>query len=208
MKTVKIAFVIGMVFLVTTCSPLRKQHKRLSQLDKRAKAVRMYAEKKGYSTTYCFLLDMRLQSGLKRFFVYDMSRNKVAFSGLVAHGSCDQMFLKEARFSNESGGGCTSIGLYKVGYPYHGQYGKAYKLYGLEESNSNAFSRAIVLHGYNCVPDKEPYPKPICNSSGCPMVSFDFLNKLSGVIDQSDKAILLWVYNMPTPQQKSLALNF
>ena len=156
--------------------------------------MKMFAQKRGYSTRYCFLLDMRMESGLKRFFVYDFGKNKAEISGLVAHGSCDQNFLKEARFSNTPGGGCTSVGIYKVGSAYYGQYGRAYKLYGLESSNSNAFNRAIVLHSYSCVPDEECFPKPICNSSGCPMVSVAFLSKLSAIIDQSDKPILLWVY--------------
>ena len=205
MKTVRISFYIGTLLLLTMCSPFRQQQKNLSKLESRAKAIRMYAEKKGYSTRYCFLLDMSLQSGLKRFFVYDMTKNIVVSSGLVAHGSCDAMFLKEAKFSNASGSGCTSTGLYKVGHSYYGQYGKAYKLHGLQKSNCNAFRRAVVLHGYSCVPDKESYPKPICNSSGCPMVSLAFLKKLSIIVDKSDKPILLWVYNKPTSQVKAFS---
>jgi hypothetical protein len=205
MKTVRIAFLVGAAFLLTMCSPFIQKQKSLSKLDKRARAVKMYAERKGYSTRYCFLLDMSLQSGLKRFFVYDMAKNKVAFSGLVAHGSCDEIYPKEVKFSNASGSGCTSMGLYKVGYTYNGQYGKAYKLYGLQKSNCNAFSRAVVLHGYSCVPDTECYPKQICNSLGCPMVSYGFLKKLSVIIDQSDKPILLWVFDKPAAQVQSFS---
>ncbi|HWJ92234.1 MAG TPA: murein L,D-transpeptidase catalytic domain family protein [Flavisolibacter sp.] len=205
MKTLRTSCLTGAVLLLTMCSPFRKQQLSLSKLDRRANAIRMYAEKKGYSTRYCFLLDMSLQSGLKRFFVYDFTNNSVAFSGLVAHGSCDQMFLKEARFSNAMGSGCTSLGLYKVGFAYNGQYGKAYKLYGLQNTNCNAFDRAVVLHGYSCVPDEEIYPKPICNSSGCTMVSFAFLTKLSSIIDDSKKPILLWVYDGNTSQALTFA---
>ena len=138
---------------------------------------------------------MHMHSGLKRVFVYDMIKNSVIVSGLVAHGSCDQYYLKAARFSNDRGGGCTSIGIYKVDYKYYGQYGKSYKLKGLQTSNSNAFNRAVVLHSYRCVPDEESYPNTICNSLGCPMVSPAFLNTLSYYIDHSNKPLLLWVYN-------------
>jgi hypothetical protein len=179
------------------CSPAREQQKTISQLDRRAMEVKSYAQQNGYSTRYCFLLDMSLESGLKRFFVYDLSKRIVIFSGLVSHGSCDQNFLRTAKFSNTPGGGCTSMGLYKVGSAYHGQYGKAYKLHGLQNSNSNAYSRAIVLHGNSFVPDEETFPKPICNSSGCPMVSFAFLNKLASILDASPKPVLLWVYETP-----------
>ena len=199
MKTVRIVSFTGFAIFLTMCSPVREQQKNLSQLNRRAQEIKLYAQNNGYSTAYCFLIDMRLQSGLKRFFVYDLNRAVVAFSGLVAHGSCDQSFLKSARFSNTSGGGCTSIGIYKIGYAYYGQYGKAYKLFGLQNSNSNAFTRLVVLHGYSCVPDQESFPKPICNSAGCPMVSFQFLNKLSSIIDNSGKPVLLWIYDSPTP---------
>src|SRR5215203_1146683 len=130
MKTIRIVSLSGVTFFLTLCTPAREQQKSLSELNRRAQEIKIYAQRNGYSTGYCFLVDMRLQSGLKRFFVYDLTRDVVVFSGLVAHGSCDQGFLKEAKFSNTPGGGCTSTGIYKVGYSYHGQYGKAYKLYG------------------------------------------------------------------------------
>ena len=200
MKTVRILSFIVFAFFLTTCSLVRNQEKSLSQLNRRAQEIKIYAQKNGYSTRYCFLLDMGVQSGLKRFFVYDLTRNMVVFSGLVAHGSCDQNFLKAARFSNTPGSGCTSIGIYKVGCAYYGQYGKSYKLYGLENSNSNASRRLVVLHSNRFVPDQESYPKPICNSSGCPMVSPTFLKQLSSIIDKSNKPVLLWLYNTPAPQ--------
>jgi L,D-transpeptidase catalytic domain len=200
MKTVRNAFLTGIAFLLTLCSPVNKQKKILSELDSRARVLLKYAEKKGYSTHYCFLADMQMHSGLKRFFVYDLSNRKVLFSGLVAHGSCSDVdFLKEASFSNTPGAFCTSAGIYQVGSPYYGNYGKAYRLYGLQNSNSNAFKRAVVLHSYFCVPDEETYPKPICNSSGCPMVSEAFLKRLAPLIEQSDKPVLLWVYNKKVP---------
>jgi len=198
MEMVRLVFFAGLAFFLTKCSPVREQQKSLSETDRRAQEIKSYAQKNGYSTCYCFLLDMRMQSGLKRFFVYDLSNNRVAFSGLVSHGDCDQNFLKTARFSNAPGSGCTSIGIYKVGPAYYGQYGKAYRLYGLQETNSNAFNRAIVLHGNAFIPDQENQSRLICNSSGCPMVSFSFLDKLSSVIDKSPKPVLLWVYDGPS----------
>jgi hypothetical protein len=182
------------------CGPARHS----SQLTKRAEEIRIYAEKRDYSTRYCFLLDMHMPSGLKRFFVYDLNNNTVAFSGLVAHGSCDENFLKKPRFSNSGGSGCTSMGIYKICGAYYGQYGKSYRLYGLEKTNSNALSRSVVLHAFRCVPDEECYPKPICNSLGCPMVSSLFLKRLALIIDRSNKPVLLWVYDIPIPKKHFL----
>jgi hypothetical protein len=160
----------------------------------RVSQARNYARENDFSTNYCFFVDMSIHSGRKRFFVYDLERNEVLISGLVAHGSCRESYLTEARFSNIPGCGCTSVGKYKVGETYRGQYGKAYKLYGLESSNSNAFRRAVVLHGFSCVPDEEIYPKSVCNSLGCAMVSLNFFNALSLIVDRSKKPIILWIY--------------
>jgi len=165
-----------------------------SSFTNRASAVRSYAMAKDFSTTWCFLVDMSLHSGRKRFFVYDLERDMVIMSGLVSHGSCNETFLDQAKFSNAPGGNCTSQGKYKVGEKYRGQYGKSYKLYGLESTNSNAYTRAIVLHSYSCIPDEEIYPRVACNSSGCAGVSPAFFEKLSSIIDRSKKPIVLWIY--------------
>jgi hypothetical protein len=202
MKTVALALICCVLLLLTKCTTNRPKRAEVSQLEKCANELKLYAQQKGYSTKYCLLIDMSMNSGLKRFFVYDLAKNAVAFSGLVAHGSCDQLFLKDVKFSNTPESGCSSAGVFKVGRSYRGHYGKAYKLYGLQNSNSNAFKRAVVIHGLSCVPDEECYPSPICNSSGCPMVSFNFLEKLSSVIDHADRPVLLWIFNSRTPMER------
>jgi hypothetical protein len=159
-----------------------------------ASKINKYAAQHGYSTKYCFLVDMTLPSGRNRFFVYDLEKNSAVYSGLVAHGSCNQMFLSHPRFSNAPKCGCTSLGKYKVGEFYRGHYGKSFRLYGLDNCNSNAYKRAVVIHGYDCVPDKEIYPRVLCNSLGCVMVSYNFFDQLSRIIEKSEKPIVLWVY--------------
>jgi len=153
-----------------------------------------YSAKNNLSTDYCFLIDMNLPSGRNRFFVYDLKKNSVIYSGLVAHGSCNETFLAHPRFSNASKSGCSSLGKYSVGEFYTGKYGKSFRLTGLDNSNSNAYNRAVVIHGYDCVPDNEIYPRVLCNSLGCVMVSYKFFDKLSRLIKNSDKPILLWMY--------------
>lgn len=154
-----------------------------------------YAKSKAFSADYQFLIDMSLPSGKKRFFVYSALTDSVVYAGLVAHGSCRTGFLPAPQFSNVPECGCSSLGKYKVDDSYQGQFGKAYKLRGLDSTNSNAFDRTIVLHAYDCVPDEEVEPYPICNSLGCPMVSYKFLETISEIIDQSSKPILLSVFN-------------
>jgi hypothetical protein len=153
-----------------------------------------YAVQNDFSTKYCFFIDMSLPSGRKRFFVYDFEKGSVVYSGLVAHGSCNETFLSHPRFSNSPNCGCSSLGKYKVGEFYNGKYGKSIRLYGLDNSNSNAFKRGVVIHAYDCVPDKEIFPMVLCNSQGCPMVSYSFFDRLTRIVRESEKPIVLWVY--------------
>ena len=158
------------------------------------KKVNNYAIQNDMSTEYCFLVDMSLPSGRNRFFIYDLKKNTIMNSGLVSHGSCNETFLARPKFSNESKSGCSSLGKFKVGEFYTGKYGKSFRLYGLDNCNSNAYKRAVVIHGYDCVPDEEIYPRVLCNSLGCVMVSYKFFDKISGMIRKSDKPIVLWIY--------------
>lgn len=166
----------------------------VQQLRSKAAFARHFVLQKHFSGHYAFLIDMRLPSGRKRFFIYDLQRNSVLAAGLVAHGSCNNRFLKTAKFSNTPGCGCTALGKYKVGGVYQGQFGKSFKLQGLDSTNSNADNRNIVLHAYGCVPDEECYPHPICNSLGCATVSPNVLGTLSRIIEKEKSPVLLWVF--------------
>jgi len=158
------------------------------------KKINNYAIQNNLSTEYCFLVDMNLPSGRNRFFIYDLKKNTIINSGLVSHGSCNETFLARPRFSNATKSGCSSLGKYKVGEFYKGKYGKSFRLYGLDDCNSNAYKRAVVIHGYDCVPDQEIYPRVLCNSFGCVMVSYKFFDKISRIIGKTEKPIVLWIY--------------
>ena len=153
-----------------------------------------YCENNGFNTELAFISNMSLRSGKKRFFILDLKNDNILKSGLVTHGHCQNYASVKPTFSNEPGSNCTSIGHYKVGYKYQGRFGTAYKLHGLDNTNSNAFDRFVVLHSHSCVPDYESVVG-ICRSEGCPTVSPYFLSELSKIIDQSEKPILLWIYD-------------
>ena len=159
-----------------------------------ASKVNNYAAQNDMSTEYCFLVDMSVPSGQNRFYIYDLKKKSVIHAGLVAHGTCNETFLARPRFSNVSNSNCSSLGKYKVGEFYRGKYGKSFRLHGLDNCNSNAYKRAVVIHGYSCVPDEEISPRVLCNSQGCPMVSYKFFEKISKIIGKTDKPILLWIY--------------
>ncbi|RVT72313.1 hypothetical protein EOD40_16070 [Flavobacterium sufflavum] len=145
-----------------------------------------------FNDEIAFLLDMRIMSGKNRFFVYDLKNDRIIDQGLVAHGIGSGLY-GELKFSNENYSYCTSLGKYYIGKSYTGEYGKSYRLHGFEETNSNAFSRSIVLHKYEKVPYEEQN-NIICNSLGCPMVNETYYKRIEKLIDASKGNIILDIY--------------
>jgi hypothetical protein len=147
-----------------------------------------------YNSDIAFFLDMNIESEKNRFFIYDLKHKKLINKGLVGHGSGSETGIEgKLRFSNTKNSNCSSLGKYAIGGSYSGRFGKAYKLYGLDKTNSNAFDRNIVLHKYADVPFEEQL-YPICNSLGCPMVNDKFFGILEKTIDNSKKKIILVMY--------------
>jgi hypothetical protein len=172
---------------------IREDDKLKQILKEQAGSILPYARKNNYNTNLCFLVNMQVASGSNRFFVYDLNKDSVTDAGLVTHGRCNKDWLSGRQYDNKIGCGCTSLGKYKIGKSYQGRFGLAYKLHGLDSTNSNAFKRFVVLHAHDCVPSEEVNPLPICQSDGCPTVSPAFLKKLASIIDASPKPILLCI---------------
>ncbi len=164
------------------------------RLKQKAAIIKLYGEQGMYDRNYCFLIDMRIASGKKRFFVYNLQKDLIETAGLVTHGSGSGRDNANLYFSNKPNSNCTSLGKYKIGHSYNGKFGLAFKLYGLEYSNSKAFERFVVLHSHSCVPEAEISPLSICESWGCPTVSPVFLTALKEYIEAADRPILLWIY--------------
>src|SRR5690242_14484899 len=111
--------------------PIRKQRPAVTtasdllwQLDSKATLAHRFAISHGLSSHVAFFVDMSLPSSRNRFFVYDFTTRAILISGLVAHGSCNNRFLTQPTFSNQSEGSCTSLGRYKVGGSCNGRFGK------------------------------------------------------------------------------------
>jgi hypothetical protein len=161
------------------------------KLDTAAKHTKTFAQKNGYNTEVAFIVNMAIHSGKPRFFVYNLTQNKIVDSGLVTHGQASNSNDEDITFSNQIGGYATSLGKYSIGKEYVGKFGTAFKLHGLDSSNSNAFKRFVVLHAHSCVPATSVYPFYICLSQGCPTVHPQFLLRLKTIINKSDQPILL-----------------
>lgn len=180
--------------LPTITNVLKEDATELLRLKNYAGEIKKYANQHKCNATICFFVDMKIQSGKKRFFVYDLKNDTILLKGMVTHGS-GKHIDDTIRFSNLVESNCTSLGKYKIGNAYHGKFGLAYKLFGLDKTNSNAFNRAIVLHAHPAIPVYETASEKICTSWGCPTVAPAFLNELKTYIDQSSKSILLGIFN-------------
>jgi len=115
------------------------------------------------------IADFSRPSNEPRFHVVDLASGQVE-SHLVAHGRGSDPdhsgFLE--RFSNEFGSYATSNGTYTTGDYYHGKYGLSMKVRGLDWSNNNAESRAIVIHNaWYAEPDMIDLHGKLGRSEGC-----------------------------------------
>lgn len=137
-----------------------------------------FCKKKQYCEDYYFLVDLSVHSGKKRFYVYDFKQKKITDRNLVTHGACDALEnndtkYEKAKFSNKNDSHCSSVGKYKVGKRDYSSWGinVKYWLDGLEDTNSNARDRVVVLHSWEAVANAEIYPQYTPLSWGCPAVS-------------------------------------
>ena len=115
------------------------------------------------------IADFSKPSNEPRFHVVDLASGQVE-SHLVAHGRGSDPdhsgFLE--RFSNEFGSYATSSGTYTTADYYHGKYGLSMKVRGLDWSNNNAESRAIVIHNaWYAEPDMIATHGKLGRSEGC-----------------------------------------
>lgn len=195
---------ISILLLLSNCSSTltEKKEETLHQnLSKKAIEAKQYCIDNNLDTTYCVLIDMEIPSGKFRFFVWDYKTSTILDKGLCSHGSCGNITLPKGEelpyFTNQPNSYCSSLGKYKIGKRGWSNYGihVNYKLHGLEESNSKAFDRIIVLHSFNELEDEEIYPKKAMTSWGCPAISDQFLTRLDLRLKETEQPVLMWIYN-------------
>ena len=167
---------------ISVSGKLETSHATLLRINNKVAELKKYDKQGTFNKQYCFLIDMSIHSGRNRFFIYNLLKDSVVASGLVTHGRGTAAKNNQLQFSNTVSSNCTSLGRYRVGKPYMGKFGLAYKLHGLDKTNSRAFERFVVLHAHDCVPNSEVFPLPICESLGCPTVSPAFLTILKKYI--------------------------
>ncbi len=117
--------------------------------------------------------DFSQPSHAPRFHVVDIEAGRID-SLLVAHGRGSDPghtgFVKT--FSNAPGSAATSEGCYLTGDYYVGGHGRSMRLKGLDPTNSNAESRAIVVHAaWYVSPEMARQHGVLGRSEGCLAVS-------------------------------------
>ncbi|RMZ59953.1 hypothetical protein D1632_10165 [Chryseobacterium nematophagum] len=156
--------------------------------------VKNYIKGKDYNQNVAIFINFKIHSGKYRYFFYDLKKDSILQKAIVAHGSgSENTKTTSLTFSNINGSYQSSLGKFEVGESYIGKFGKAYRLKGLDSTNNNAMERAIVLHSYYCVPDKESR-NPTCLSLGCPMLSQYAFNQSAKYIDGSKQPIILYAF--------------
>ncbi|KAA9339788.1 murein L,D-transpeptidase catalytic domain family protein [Hymenobacter busanensis] len=115
------------------------------------------------------IIDFGRSSRLNRLWVIDLAKQRLLFHTLVAHGkNTGEEFAKA--FSNTAGSEQSSVGFYLTQQTYQGKHGLSLKLRGMDpQFNSNAASRAVVVHGaeYVCQDFIRQHGR-LGRSQGCP----------------------------------------
>jgi hypothetical protein len=117
------------------------------------------------------IVDFEKPSTEERLWIIDINNKKLLHHSLVAHGKKSGE-NKATTFSNCQSSNMSSVGFYVTRNTYSGKHGLSLVIDGLDEKyNSNAKSRAVVIHSADYV--SEEFIK--CNgrlgrSQGCPAI--------------------------------------
>lgn len=109
------------------------------------------------TANYWAVVDFNKPSSEERLYIFDL--NNLSYKKfLVAHGKNSGEKYATV-FSNVHGSYCSSLGIYKTLHTYPGNHGESLKISGLENTNSNAETRKVVIH-------KADYVVPDYNGTG------------------------------------------
>lgn len=153
--------------------------------------VKLQMEEKIQNTEYLTVIDMSRSANDHRFFVINLSEKKVEHKSVVAHGrNSGGEFARH--FSNKEGSFKTSLGFYRTAETYHGKHGLSLRLDGLENSNSNARDRAIVIHAADYVSQNfiEKFGR-LGRSLGCPSLPKEGYDQ---IVERIKEGTLLFIY--------------
>ena len=172
-----VLLLFGSIILISNITPV--------DIDKKIVELNSYCRMKGYNTNYGILVDYGKHSFKKRFFVVDLNSGDIVMKCLCSHGRGGDSTILKGDFSNVPGSYCSSLGHYKIGRErkMYKLPAMAFELDGLDKTNSNARSRAILLH-------KSFGPM----SLGCVTVPLVRYNKVAELLHSQSGGVIMWAY--------------
>lgn len=210
MKSIIFLFILSISYFMFSCTTSAQNTKLIAKekedlfpkTKQKAKEALVYCQTNKFNTDFCILIDMRVHSGLKRFFVWDFNKDSITHSFLVSHGCGSNPWATDYTkenpvFSNEDGSHCSSLGKYKIGQRAYSNWGVhiKYVLHGLDITNSNALARYIVFHSWEETPNEEIYPDGTPEGWGCPTLSNENFQLIDPILQKAEKPVLMWIYN-------------
>ena len=155
--------------------------------------LRAWCYRHDYNTKIAIFVDLSLHSGRNRFVVWDFENEIPLLICPVSHGSGSPKSHKRtpyAKTSNENGSHLSSVGRALVAERYEGRYGIAYRLDGLDASNSNLRSRCVVLHSWQYTTSFPIFPLPTVGSFGCPVISRKMMLRLDAILSKHSRVVI------------------
>ena len=168
----------------------------LTRFRQRAVEAAKYCRENGYNQRIVLLWDLSIHSGRRRFVVWNIAEGRAEYAFVASHGSGSRRShvpSAYARVSNADGSHLSSVGRALVAERYVGRYGVAYRLDGLEETNSAMRRRCIVLHSWRYTTSFPVWPLPTIGSWGCPVLSQRDMKILDKILQQ-EQSVVLWAY--------------
>lgn len=138
------------------------------------------------------ICDFSLSANQKRLWVIDVTKSKILYHSLVAHGQGTGEEFAE-KFSNTENSHQSSLGFYVTENTYSGDNGYSLKLHGMDIGyNDAAYKRAIVMHGADYVSESFIRDNQrLGRSWGCPAVPRPLAE---GIINTVKDGSCLFIY--------------
>lgn len=165
----------------------------LKHIRERVCMLRVWCYRHEYNTQIAIFVDLSLHSGRNRFVVWDFEKEQPLLVCPVSHGSGSHKPHKRtayAELSNEEGSHLSSVGRALVAERYEGRYGIAYRLDGLDASNSNLRPRCVVLHSWQYTTSFPIFPLPTVGSFGCPVISRKMMMRLDKILCSHNNVVI------------------
>jgi hypothetical protein len=139
------------------------------------------------------IIDFSLSSKKERFWVMDMSKNKILYHTVVSHGKNTGSEFA-TKFSNKKNSLQSSLGFFITGETYFGKNGLSLFIDGIEKQfNSNARERYVVIHGATYAnPSAIKNLGRLGRSYGCPALPTAISKE---IIDLIKNKSVLYIYS-------------